>query len=307
MFGHLSCVGELLNYRERKNEVPMWKRLFSSLLIVYCSFLSCPRVVIAQFGVLPSGAVSVSRMGPADEILLYLMFDPAIAQDLLPEGLRFLTLEEFANRGDSSMADYLRSHPEHKDWARSYFEIIRTPNLEYDGYKAQLKRRGGMAIWYANVVRTDLSDIRPKGWQSLALGTWVSDKKLVEHMRTKGYPVEYARIEYWQDGSGTIRGKLKTNDLRVGGQCKLAGSPKPADLGEPPTFQTVWTPGTVARTFEVVTFYGHLRQDCSAADWQIDGEHRLAKAFRKRAMGGLEISGTEYYSNYVLSGGLYRR
>lgn len=285
----------------------MKKRLTCLLTLISCPLMWWSEAALAQFGELPPSAYSTSRMGPADEILLYVMFNPAIAEDLLPQGLRFLTLEEFARRGDSAMAEYLRSHPEHKGWARSYFEIIRTRSMEYDGYKALPGKRGGMAIWYANVVRTDVSDARPKGWQSLALGTWISDKRLVKQMRAKGYPADYARIEYWEDHSGIIHGKLKTKRLHVTGQCKLAGNPKPADLGEPPFYQTVWTPRPHPDTFEVLTFYGHIRQDCQTADWQINGEDLLVKAFRHRAEGSLEISGTEYYSNYVLRGGLYRR
>jgi hypothetical protein len=279
------------------------------LIAVHClGLLSHPGVARAQFGELPPGAVSSSRMGSADEIVLYIMFDPAVAQDLLPEGIRLRTLEEIARRPDSAVvADYLRSHPGRKGWARSYVEIIHPASLEYDGYTAQLGARGGMAIWYAYVARTDQSDTRPRGWQTLSLGTWLSDRKLVEHMRAKGYPAEYAQIEFWQDGAGAVRGKLKRRDLEVRGQCRLVGAAYKPDFGEPPFLQTIWTPRTLAATFEIVTFYGHAQQACSAADWQIKGEDRLGRAFRNRAEGGAEVNGTDYYAHYVLRGGLYRR
>lgn len=254
------------------------------IAIAVCVWLSFHAgVAHAQLGELPPGAVSTSRMGSAEEIVVYVAFDPAIVRGLVPEGLRFRTLEEIAARGNSAIADYIRSRPEHKGWASSVVEIIHPESLEYDGYTARLGKRGGMAVWYANVVRTDSSETRPKGWQSLALATWLSDKKLVEYLRAKGYPAEYAEIEYWQDSSGVVHGRLRADSLRVVGRCKLAGSPKPADFGKPPIFQTVWPPRPLAETFEVVTFYGHLRQDCGTADWQINGEHQLVKAFPGRA------------------------
>jgi hypothetical protein len=280
------------------------------LIVVYCfGLLLHPEVARAQFGELPPGAVSSSRMGSADEIVLYIMFDPAIAQDLLPEGIRFRTLEEIARRPDSAeVADYLRSHPERKGWARSYVEIIHPASLEYDGYTARLGAHGGMAIWYAYVARTDQSDTRPKGYQTLSLGTWLSDKELVARMRAKGYPADYAQIEFGQDRSGVVRGKLKTKNLKVRGQCRLVGAAyKPDFGGDPPFIQTIWTPRPLATTFEIVTFYGHAQQDCSAADWQIRGGERLGEAFRNRVEANAEINRTEYYAHYVLRGGLYQR
>jgi hypothetical protein len=279
------------------------------LIAVHClGLLLNPEVARAQFGELPSGAVSTSRQGSADEIVLYLMFDPAIVQDLLAEGLRFRTLEEIARRPDSAaVADYLRTHPEHKGWALSFVEIIHPASLEYDGYTARLGARGGMVIWYAYVARTDESDTRPKGWQILSLGTWLSDRKLVEHMRAKGYPAEYGDIEFRTDRSGAVRGRLRAKGLQVRGQCRPVGDPYQPDFGKPPLMQTVWTPRPLAATFEIITFYGHAQQNCGAAGWQITGRGRLAKAFDNRAEGGPEISGTDYYMHYVLRGGLYRR
>jgi hypothetical protein len=247
-------------------------------------------------------------MGSADEIVLYIIFDPAIARDLLPQGIRLRTLEEIARRPDSvGVADYLRSHPEHKGWARSFVEIIHPAFLEYDGYKAHLGPHGGMAIWYAYAARTDIGDERPKGYQTLSLGTWLSDRRLVAQMRARGYPAEYAEIELRQDEAGFVHGGLQNKSLGIRGQCRLAGLPYTPDFGEPPFMQTIWTPRGLAATFEVVTFYGHSQQDCRESGWQISGADPLARAFRNRAEGSAEISGTDYYAHYVLRGGLYRR
>lgn len=278
------------------------------ILIAICAWLLFQAdTALAQFGELPRGAVSASRMGAANEIVLYVAFDPAVVPDLVPAGLRLRTLEEVAARAHAAVADYLRSHPEHGGWAASVVEIIRTESLEYDGYTARPGERGGMAVWYAFAARVDSSDPGPKGAQMSALGTWLSDRKLVQRMRAKGYPAEYASIEYRRDRSGIVRGELKTEGLRIRGRCRPAGNLHKPDWGEPTIFQTIRPPHPLAETFEVITYCGHLHQDCRTAVWQFEGGHPLVRAFRGRAEGGLEVSGIEYYSNYVLRGGLYRR
>ena len=286
------------------------KRQCATILIaVYCwGLLLHPATVRAQFGELPAGAVSSSSMGPADEMVLYILFDPARARGLLPEGIRFRTLEEIARRPDAAaFAEHLRLHPEQKGWAFGFFEIIHPASLEYDGYTAQLGARGGMAVWYAFVGRADTTDARPRGYQMLSIGTWLSDKQLVHLMREKGYPAAYAEVEFRQDRSGNVRVRLKNSSLDVRGRCQLAGAPYLPDFGKPPFMQTVWTPRSLSSTFEIITFYGHAQQDCRAPVWQISGTNLLAEAFRNRAAGVQDISGTDYYAHYVLRGGLYRR
>lgn len=287
----------------------MKRRCLIILIAAYSlGLLPPPHGVAAQFGELPPGAVSTSSMGPAAEIVLYLAFDPSAAQDLLPQGLRLRTLEEIARRPDSAaVAEYLRSHPGHKGWAYGFFEIIRPASLEYDGYVARLGARGGMAVWYAYAARTDTGDARPKGSQLAALGTWLSDRRLVERMRAKGYPADYAEVELLRARTGVVRGRLKTGGFEVRGRCRLAGEPYTPDFGLPPFMQTIWTPGAGSRTFEIVTFYGHIEQKCADPEWEVSGTGLLAKAFRGRAAGGPGMSGTVYYTHYVLRGALYRR
>ena len=286
------------------------KRRLAFILIAVCCAgqLSRPGGARAQFGELPQDAISTSSMGPAEEIVLNLAFDPAAAQDLLPQGIRLRTLEEIARRSDSAaIAGYLRAHPEHKGWAYGFFEIIRPASLEYDGYAAKLGGRGGMAVWYAYAARTDTADTRPKGSQLVAIGTWVSDGRLVERMRAKGYPADYARIELLRTRRGLVSGRLKAGGLEVSGRCRLKGEPYTPDFGQPPFLQTIWTPRAVSQTFEIVTFHGHLQRKCADPVWEVGGAGPLAKALRDRAASGPEMSGTDYYAHYVLRGALYRR
>lgn len=246
-------------------------------------------------------------MGSANEIVINFAFDPSIVQGMVPRGLRLRTLEEVAKRlGSAKMTEFLGQHPEYRDWAYGYVEIIHPKSLEYDGYSARLGDRGGMAIWYAYAGRTDQDDSRPRGYQLLSLGTWLSDRKLVSLMQSKGYPAEFAEIDFHED-QGLVQGKLKTADLEVRAQCRLVGDTFEPDFGKPPFLQTIWTPRPVAETFEVITFYGHVQRKATDANWVISGKNPLVEAFRRRIQGGEEVGGTEYFASYVLRGALFRR
>jgi hypothetical protein len=260
-------------------------------------------VALAQFGELPTSAVSRSETGRSDEIVLLLVFDPALVKDQLPDGLRLRTLEEYATR-DPSVADYLRAHPERGNWARGYFEIIRSESYQVDNRSARFGKRGGMAVWYAYAVRTDSSDQRPHGGNLLALGYWLSDAKLAKYMRAKGYPVS-AAVEFWQD-KDRLRGHLKADDLEISGTCQPQGKPEKVSLPSP-AYLTIWTPRPIAGTFEILTGYGSLNQGCAAVEWQARGRHPLARIFLSRGTEETPVSDTEYESGYVLRSALYQR
>jgi hypothetical protein len=259
---------------------------------------------VAQFGELPAGAISKSETGQSDEIVLLLVFDPAPVKDQLPDGIRFRTLEEYATR-DPAVAEYLRAHPDQRNWARGYFEIIRSASYQVDGRSAHFGKRGGMAVWYAYVARTDSSDQRPHGGNLLALGYWLSDSKFAKYMREKGYPVSAASVQFWQD-KDSFRGRLKANDLEISGTCRPQGKPEKVSLPSP-AYLTVWTPRPIAKTFEVLTGYGSMNQECSAVEWQAHGNHPLALIFLSRGNKETPVSDTEYESGYVLRSALYQR
>lgn len=116
-----------------------------------------------RLGPLPPGAVARSTAGPADEIIGYLAFDPAPLAARVPPGVRFRTLAEKAAEFPG-IARYLAAHPERRGWAWSYFEIIGIRAARYDSRAARYRGgRGGMAVWYADMVRTDSADPRPLG------------------------------------------------------------------------------------------------------------------------------------------------
>jgi hypothetical protein len=255
---------------------------------------------------LPAGALSHSEMGPASEFVLYVTLDPALIKGRLPPGLRYRTLEEMSAKSPE-IAEYLASHPERRTWVHTYFEIIGSPHMVYDGVAARFGATGGMAVWYAPVVRLDKSDKRPRGFQQVALGTWLSDAGLVRHMTTMGYPAETARIVFRRDADGKVTGALDAKGLKVRAGCRLEGRSFSPDWAKAGTYQTMWTPAGGSPTFELVTYRGHVVEDCLDARWTLSGTNPLATAWRTRATGGRQIDDTEFASGYVLKGALYPR
>lgn len=260
----------------------------------------------AELGALPEGAVSHSRMGPADEIITYVVFDPAPFRSRLPAGTDFLTLQQMADR-DADIAAHLKAHPEHSGWAWSFFEIIGVRAMAYDGVKARLGPHGGMAVWYPSLRRTDRSDTRPKGHNELALGTWVSDPRLAAHMRARGYPADFGRVRF-SSGATRLTARLDAPGLRIEAGCRLEGPSFVPDWGQAPfSYETIWTPSDRASTFEVVSWGGHRSRNCAASGWRVAGPHAFAAAMLARPHGGGGVSGTEAAFGYQLRGALYRR
>ena len=272
------------------------------VVLWFClNFLALVSLISANFGKLPAGSTSKSKMGKTSEIVLYLVFDPSLIREEIPNNIRVLSLEEMATKGDE-FDKYLKLHPEHKKWAWSFFEIIGTESLSANDQIAKFTTKGGLAVWYVSCEQRDPKDPRALGYQMLAMGTWLSDQSLAAYCKSNGWPWEKGEIKYWEDDSGLINGLLKTADFEIMGICKRQ---KPIKMqAKYPAYQTYWSPLPYARSFEVVTFYGHKAESCSA-QWTFKGNHPLIKAYHSRAEGSVLISGTEYSWDYVLKGALY--
>jgi hypothetical protein len=85
-----------------------------------------------------------------------------------------------------------------------------------------------------------------------------------------------------------------------------AGEPEKLKLPTP-AYLTVWTPRTIAQTFELLTGYGNTNQGCAGVEWRAEGNHPFVSAFLARAQGAAELSGAEYEFGYVLHTALYQR
>ena len=281
--------------------------LLSALAVVGCgsdggdSLSEAPSL----FGELPPGAISTEQMGETDELVVLMVFDPALVRDEVPDGLRLETLGETEDR-DSIVAAYLEKHPEHRDWTRGVYEVMTTTSLRVDDREARLGPRGGLAAWFAFVVATKTADSRPDGGHLLSLATWVSDREFAEYASEIGYPWDGADIEYWVDDRGVVHGRLQAAGVTLEGSCEPIGEPR-AENYELPAYQTIWAPRSRGAVDEFVTFYGHKYQACESAEWTVEGDHPLARAFRSRGIGGEQIDSSEFLSGYSLRGGLYPR
>jgi hypothetical protein len=272
--------------------------IFGTSLII----LALTAFIMAEFGKLPPGAIGNSKMGKTSEIALWLVFDPTLVMEKIPKNLRLMTLGEIA-KDDQEIDNHLKSHPEHKEWVNGFFEIMGTESLIVDDRTAEFGAKGGMAVWYVLASQRDPKDSRARESQFLALGTWLSDHSLAAYARSRGLPWEDAEIEYWKDKEGLIQGHLKTTDFEVHAACRLQGKPFKPEI-KLPAYQTIWSPLPYPNSFEVVTFYGHRIQDCSA-EWKFKGNHPLIKTYHSRAIGNKFISGSVYAWDYVLQGALY--
>lgn len=283
------------------------KLLLSALVVVACgSDGSGPASKEpSPFGELPPGAISVEEMGETDELVVRMVFDPALVRDEVPVGLRLQTLGETEAR-DPIVAAYLEKHSEHRDWARGIYEVMTTTSLRVDDREARLGPRGGFATWFAYVVATRSADSRPRGGHLLTLAAWVSDPEFAEYASQKGYPWDGADIEYWVDDQGTVHGRLQTPGVTLEGWCKPTGEPREVNY-DLPAYQTLWAPRSRGAVDEFVTFYGHRYQACESAEWKVEGDHLLARAFGSPGIGGEQIDSTEFLSDYFLRGGLYPR
>jgi hypothetical protein len=273
---------------------------FGALALLACGLSAAAQ----QFGELPAGALSTTEQGLSSELVVFVVFDPAAYQGQLPDGLRFRTLEEYATR-DPEVAQYLQAHPEHKNWARGYFELIHADSYSVDLQQARFGKRGAIAVWYAYLARPETNDPRAKGGQFVALASWISDQKLARRMREKGFPMSEGDVIFWRDSKGT-HGRLKGRGFEVSGTCRPVGEPEKIELPTP-AYLTVWSPRAAVQTFELLTGYGSTRQNCEGVEWKAKGDHPFVRAFLSRAQGGAEISGTSYEYGYVLRTALYQR
>lgn len=260
-----------------------------------------------ELGRLPSGGIARSSAGPADELIGFLLFDPSAIAARVPAGVRLRTLAEKA-RDWPKLAAYLEQHPGRRGWAWSFYEIIGIHAARYDNVTAHFDDgRGGMAVWYPEVVQIGPADSRALGEQNLAIGSWVSDLGLVSHMRSKKFPAQFAEVQFSWD-AGSARGSLHSDDLSIAGECRLEGDAFIPWWGKSQhSFETMWTPAGEGDTFEVVTWAGHRSRVCRDAVWRVTGTHPFAVAFNDPSRGDAHFLDTEFAYGYLLESTLFER
>ncbi|MBV9884493.1 MAG: hypothetical protein JO276_15905 [Sphingomonadaceae bacterium] len=279
----------------------------SILLALAAGTLASAATAGQRLGPLPPGAIAHSIAGPSDQMIGYLAFDPAPLAALLPPGVRFRTLGEKA-ADYPGLARYVARHPERRGWAWSFFEIIGISAARYDRVAAHFRGgRGGMAVWYPELARTDGADRRPLGDQNLAAGSWVSDPRLARHMRRRGFPATAARIDFRIAGD-RLTASLSAPGLTISGSCTLAGPFfVPEWAQEPVSYETMWTQAGEGDTYEIVTWAGHRARRCEHPAWRVAGVHPFARAFNDPALGDPNMLPAAFAGGYMLESALYRR
>src|SRR5690349_11770144 len=114
---------------------PRVSSLTSSWSTIAALLFLGPAVAGTALGELPPEPLSRSSSGPSDELIGFLLFDPARIQDRLPPGIRFRTLEDKA-REWPRLSAYLQAHPGRRSWAWSIYEIIGIHAARYDSVSA---------------------------------------------------------------------------------------------------------------------------------------------------------------------------
>lgn len=248
---------------------------------------------------LPEGAKTRWVVGQPDEIVAYVVFDPASVARQLPPQLRFITLKELATRGVRWAADHLAEHPSRGDWGVSFLEIVRMRTFTIDGRSPNWPEHGAVALWCARVApstgTTDLGSGRPL----LLLQLWMPDRAYVGYMNGKGHHATFGDVKLERDANGKWRGSIAVAGLSVVAGCAPVGDVT-GGAGAAGS-QTFFPPvSSTVRTVVRVAFAGHREQECgSDSSWTIRGSHPLA--------GGVALSPPVFQFGYDLVGGAYRR
>ena len=211
-----------------------------------------------------------------EEIVGYLLFDPATVADRLPAHLRFITVDDLAGRGVEWAADHLADEPARGDWGISFFEIVRTGTFTIGGRVPEWPDDGAAALWLARVAPSEPKANLGHGTPLLVLEFWMPDASYVEHMRERGYYSTYGDVRLCRDADGTWKGSVNVDGLNVLAECRPSG---PVTGGAGSFAQQVLVPPRRITSADViqVDLAGHRIQDCEAGlSWVFTGTHPLA-------------------------------
>jgi len=237
----------------------------------------------------PSWIVS----GPS-EVVTYLLFDTSLVNDLLPEYLNFVTVEQVANKGVSWAINYLKSNPKDKNMGISFLEIVNSKIFEIESKNLDLGNSKAIGIWFARVEVNKM--IKTKGTKYLALEFLVPDIKFCEYMSSKGYYSEYAEVSLVKNENNNWIGKISKKDLNI-----TVNFNKTSNLINSGSYsnQTIfYSKKQKLNKYTIISFKGHRIYDCSDVNWTIQGEHPLSKS--------ILIGETTFQTDYELIGGQYK-
>lgn len=271
-----------------KRNLLLVSSVFSSLLAVEA---------LAQVPALPVGFQTKWVVDEPEEIVGYLIFDPATVTDRIPSFLRFITIEELAADQILWAKEHLSEYPAHADWGISFIEIVRMKTFEIDGRAPKWPENGAAALWFARVVPTDsMNDLGP-GKPFLALEFWMPDSMYVGYMRNKGHYASYGDVRLRKNSDGKWIGSIEADGLSA--VCECMPTRDVAGFGSA-GMQVFFPPAhSEVKSIVRVAFAGHQEQVCEEeACWKFRGVHPLVD--------GVLLGPSSFEFGYDLIGGAYR-
>lgn len=211
---------------------------------------------------LPDGARTHWVVKEPQEIVGYLVFDPATVAERLPSTLRFISVGELARGGVSWAVRYLADAPSRDAWGVSFVEIVRADTFTINGRTPRWPAYGAAALWFARVAPADsTADLGP-GVPLLVLDWWVPDSSYTAEMRRLGHYASYGNVQLLQDAHGAWHGSLRAEGLRVAAACTPSGAESggPASRG----MQALFPPASSGVSGVVrISFVGHRERTCA--------------------------------------------
>jgi len=244
---------------------------------------------------LPEGARTHWAIEGPEEIVSWVLFDPAAVEHLLPARLRFITVEELAAAGIGWAADHLSKRPSRAQWGVSFLEIARMDSFTIDGDAPVWPPDGAIGLWFARVAPAHDSIDLGAGQPYLALEFWLPDSSYVATIREKGHHATYGNVVLSRSEDGKWRGTITMDGLSVVGECAPTG---PITGGGSAGMQSIFPPASSLTRVVRIVFAGHRIQGCSEdSPWIVRGTHPLAA--------GEVIGPAEFQFGYRLVGGAY--
>lgn len=249
-----------------------------SLLFALLAMISAFSVAMAKD--LPPGGTTKWEIQEVEAIVTFLIFDPKDPAVALPTGLRFIPAREVEF---PELQAHLKQHPEHSDWAFSFFEFIRPKAFLLDGKAPTLTENAGISVWFAPVDHSQLAAevskdkfetvIAPSPDAVLVLGFWVPDREYVAYMRGRGHHAEYGKVTLVKDSIGAYQGEIQLAELNI----KASATPQGEVRLEPDPFtQVLFEPGEKVENV-VVLAGGNVRERDCTAEWSKKGDHPVSR------------------------------
>jgi hypothetical protein len=267
-------------------------------LVVFVFSFLLVSATLAQVPSLPEGAQTKWIIKGPEEIVSYLIFDPATVKERIPSFLRFITIDELAVSNISWAKEHLKENPTHSNWAISFIEIVRMNNFEIDGQSPKWPEHGAVALWFARVAFTDPKDNIETSKPFLALNFWLPDSMYVSYMRNKGHYASYGDVRLQKKSDGEWMGSIDADGLHV--SCKCMPNHNIESSGSN-AIQIIYPPEhSGIKDFVRIALAGHKIQTCEEGlSWIFKGVHPLVNS--------IILGSTSFQYGYDLIGGSYHR